>query len=289
MGAATLPVLNGTTSSTQVAVWLDEAFRQMNPPLSRGELAGLESLLKVEGCRDALIVWQETGLLLDGYNRHAICQRWGIAFKVSLLSLPDREAAQDWILSHQGGRRNLTPKGWSYLRGQRYALEKGRPGGTGANQYQRAQRGENEYAACQRTAERLAREYKVCASTIQRDELFMRAVDLITEKRTEIKRLILSRDARLRHDDVLQLKNMAREEREKILAHLVATGQVQRPWVKPRTKMLFALEPKRMVPQIMKRLGQEGVEEVIRLLIQKLEKSKTGKDQGASDQAEERS
>jgi hypothetical protein len=56
MGAATLPVMNGVlTDSTQMQVRLDEAFRHMNPPLSRAELAALEGKLKVEGSLDPLV------------------------------------------------------------------------------------------------------------------------------------------------------------------------------------------------------------------------------------------
>src|ERR1017187_4064584 len=47
------------------------------------------------GCRDALVVWR--GLLLDGHNRLAICNRHGIPYDTTEIELPDRESAKLWI------------------------------------------------------------------------------------------------------------------------------------------------------------------------------------------------
>jgi hypothetical protein len=58
---------------------LVEEFHQLNPPLSEAELAELEALLVADGgAQDAFVVWQEEQLLLDGYNRAAICARLGL-------------------------------------------------------------------------------------------------------------------------------------------------------------------------------------------------------------------
>jgi hypothetical protein len=78
------------------------------PALSAAELAGLRESLLDEGCRDALVVWYETGILLDGHNRLAICEVDGIPYRTIEISLPDRLAATIWVLRNQLGRRNLT-------------------------------------------------------------------------------------------------------------------------------------------------------------------------------------
>jgi hypothetical protein len=51
-------------------------------------------------------VWR--GLLLDGHNRLAICNRHGLPYNTAEIELPDRESAKLWIEEHQIGRRNLT-------------------------------------------------------------------------------------------------------------------------------------------------------------------------------------
>jgi hypothetical protein len=72
-------------------ITIDEGFAALIPALSPDELAQLErSLLAPAGCRDALIVWATTKILLDGHNRLAICRRHGIPFRVELREFPDR-------------------------------------------------------------------------------------------------------------------------------------------------------------------------------------------------------
>src|SRR5215217_8263727 len=64
------------------------------------------------------------------------------------------EQAIAWIINNQLGRRNCTPEQASWLRGQRYAREKGPQGGDqGANLKNKGL-----------TAERLGKEYKVSKS-----------------------------------------------------------------------------------------------------------------------------
>ena len=57
---------------------IDPDLQDLIPPLRPDELALLEQSLEREGCREALIVWAEEGVLLDGHNRHTICQRLNI-------------------------------------------------------------------------------------------------------------------------------------------------------------------------------------------------------------------
>ena len=99
------------------------------PPLSPEELTQLEQNVIADGCRDALIVWQETSTILDGHHRYTLCTQHGILFTTTLLSLPNLDAAKAWMLKHQLGRRNLTPEQISYLRGEEYGLQKQQHGG----------------------------------------------------------------------------------------------------------------------------------------------------------------
>ena len=100
---------------------VDQEFQSLIPPATPEELDTLEANLLRDGCLDPLIVWQQQRVLLDGHNRKAICDRYGISYDIREVSLPDREAAADWIDAHQLGRRNLTPKQMSLIRGRRYA------------------------------------------------------------------------------------------------------------------------------------------------------------------------
>lgn len=73
------------------------------------------------------------------------------------------------------GRRNISPEQQSYLRGVQYEREKGKQGGTGANQHEQSVR--NSHSA--KTAGKLAQQHKVHPDTIRSDAKYARAVNAI--------------------------------------------------------------------------------------------------------------
>lgn len=85
---------------------IDEEFKSLIPPLSDEEFSQLEENIKTDGCRDALVVWQ--GMIVDGHNRYKICQENDIPFKTEEKEFSGKEAAVEWIIRNQFGRRNLT-------------------------------------------------------------------------------------------------------------------------------------------------------------------------------------
>lgn len=91
--------------TTQIKI--DRDFHALIPPLSGEERSQLEANLIADGCRDPLVKWGETGILLDGHNRHEICLKHGIGFRVVDLGFGDRDAAMAWVIRNQYGRRNL--------------------------------------------------------------------------------------------------------------------------------------------------------------------------------------
>jgi hypothetical protein len=95
-------------------VLVDPEFESLVPPLTEEERGTLEQGLLREGCRDALVAWQppeaeSPPILLDGHHRLALCQEHRIAYTVALVDLPDRQAAIEWMVTNQLGRRNLPP------------------------------------------------------------------------------------------------------------------------------------------------------------------------------------
>jgi len=239
----------------------DEEFRRLNPPLSAAELAELETLLVTDGgATDAFVVWREEQLLLDGYNRAALCERLDLPFTSRLVSLPDRQAATAWILRHQSGRRNLTPEGLAYLRGRRFHVEKGPSGGTGANQY-RTQEGTEEQrcqfdTAARKTSRRLAEEFKVSPRTITRDAKFAAAVDVLAADAEEVKRLVLARGSRINRRQTLRLADLPAEERRRAVQYLVETGELPDCLKRgPKTRILLPREAKAFAAAVVHLLG----------------------------------
>jgi hypothetical protein len=141
---------------------IDPEFQSLIPPLASEELSQLEENLVEHGCRDPLVVWEETGFVVDGHNRLAICTRLNIPYQTVDISFSSRDSATRWIINNQLGRRNLSPDWSSVLRGRRYNLEKQALGG----QIPGSRMDQNEPPIP--TADRLAAEYFVSPATIKR-------------------------------------------------------------------------------------------------------------------------
>lgn len=143
---------------------IDEEFRSLIPPLRPEELRDLEASIISDGCRDALVVWDD--ILLDGHNRYDICTKHGIAYHTVAApeSIKTREDAADWIDSNQLGRRNLTPDAFTLLLGRRYNRMKGRQGGDHGNQY--VAKDQND--TLPNVAAKLAAEHAVSEATVKR-------------------------------------------------------------------------------------------------------------------------
>ena len=85
---------------------IDKEFQSLIPALSVEEFSQLEASITKEGCRDALMVWDDT--LVDGHNRYKICEKNNVKFKIKEKKFKDKEEAKEWIIKNQFARRNLS-------------------------------------------------------------------------------------------------------------------------------------------------------------------------------------
>ena len=98
-------------------VKIDPELQKLLPSLSADELTNLETSVLSEGIRDPLIVWQGSGILLDGHNRFALAEQHGLPYRVQEMAFDTRDEARRWMILNQLSRRNLRPDAASYLRG----------------------------------------------------------------------------------------------------------------------------------------------------------------------------
>ena len=84
---------------------IDEEFKNLIPKSSDDEIKQLEENILEEGCREALIIWNNT--IIDGHNRYKICTENNIDFKTIEKKFNSREEAKVWIVKNQLARRNL--------------------------------------------------------------------------------------------------------------------------------------------------------------------------------------
>ncbi len=269
------PVTSGKresqASNTADDIKIDKEFAALIPPLSKDELAHLEESLLLIGCREPLIVWKEKNILLDGHNRLSICRKHGIPFKVDAVEIPDREAAERFIVKNQLGRRNLSPEAASYLRGKRYVTEKSSHGGDRSKEKATDQNDRLD------TAKRLAEEYKVGEATIRRDSRFAAAVDGIAENCGEkAKHSILGRDPGLSRGIVLRLAKMKPKEQQKFMEELMEKGKRPRkPVGRKKATITLPTEPKSLAEKLFQGLGPKTSSAIMEALAELLKGQKT--------------
>ena len=107
------------------SVMIDDELKSYMRPLREEEYEKLKESVLAEGIRDPLVTWR--GILLDGYHRYKLAQEHNLEYKTVEVDLPDKEAAKEWIITNQLGRRNLTPQEASYYRGKLYESRKQHP------------------------------------------------------------------------------------------------------------------------------------------------------------------
>lgn len=84
-----------------------EEFVTLLPHLTDEESAKLEQSLKLYGCRDAITIWKEQQVIIDGHNRYEFCQKNNIEFKTEEFSFASKDDVKLWMLRNQLSRRNI--------------------------------------------------------------------------------------------------------------------------------------------------------------------------------------
>ena len=275
--AEPIPLLKGATATGSTVevhpvgsdgVIIDPEFRGLIRPLDVDEQHRLESSLLVEGCRDALLVWR--GILVDGHNRHEICLRLGIPFRMQEVFLADdtREGAMAWAIDNQLARRNLHPDDASLLRGRAYRLianAKGRPEKMGKS-----------YPFTGRTSEQVATRYGVSEKTVRNDSDYFKAVETLT--RLGVPRATVVGNPDAPRSRVIGLAKQAatgdESEQRRALAELTGLGEDSQPTPsvvmagaprtppsvrKRRDTMTVPTDPDRLAPVLVRRFGADGV------------------------------
>lgn len=191
------------------ALTIDPEFENLLPALTPEESAALEESLEREGCRDALIAWNDT--LVDGHNRYKICNRRGFAYNVRQMEFDSREDVIIWICANQNARRNITPEQKAYLLGKRYEAERKKRSG---RPEKCAQSEPISEAQPTRTADRLAEELGVGHATIRRAADYARAVDALAADSPTIKRKILSGEVKQARTAIVEIAAKPEAERK---------------------------------------------------------------------------
>lgn len=227
-------------------VIVDE-FLNLCIPLVDEELRQLKANILAEGFRDPLVVWKGHKILLDGHTRHHIWKSGESGASkppaITEIELPSRDAAHDWVINNQLGRRNCTQEQKYYLRGKRLLAEKKRGGAPKGNKNaekteakQPPQAGEvvlpdveqkDRHGKWSKTSERLAKEYGVSGNTIERDALYAKVVDELEDfAGKESKLAVLSGSVHLERQHSHEFLKLDKKEKKKA-AKMIAEQSVK--------------------------------------------------------------
>ncbi len=266
-----------------------EILKKFIPPLAEDERRQLEQNILQFGCKDPLLVWDtKKGIidplsqfpdeicyvLVDGHNRHEICQKFNIDFRVNLMEIATLEKVQDFMIDHQLGRRNLSVEQMAYLRGMKYLTLKqkranldlirdnsgkfkpeeiskihrgGQSDHYGESDFQNIEidRGGHfdHHGTKAKLSEQLAKEYNVGEKTIRRDADFAKGIELLP---TELKNEILQGKSVLKKTDIIELgKIKGVELTNKKIQQLVTEkgNSIVEKVMDPKEKVLNILKP----------------------------------------------
>ncbi|MCL2349599.1 MAG: hypothetical protein FWC50_15220 [Planctomycetaceae bacterium] len=146
---------------------INSELRDLLPPLSDEEMAGLEAAILRDGCTDPLTVWGET--IVDGHHRYAICTKHDLPFKTTQKEFDSLVDAKIWMCERQDSRRNLTlyQRGVIALKMKPVLAEK-------AKQNQKQSKGQGKKGFPNlgnlKTQEELAKRFKVSKGTLGKIE-----------------------------------------------------------------------------------------------------------------------
>lgn len=206
---------------------IDPEFKSLIHPLSDEEFNQLEDNIVKDGkLLSPIIIWSETGIIVDGHNRYEIIKRHPeITIWTNYKHFADRYEVISWICNNQLGRRNINDDQRARLIGLRYDAEKhtnGASDGFRGNQYISGAEDEpkdkvvvtKKCEVPKSTAEKLAEEYGVSKNTIINYGKFAEGVDIADSISPGISQEILSGKIKVKQKDLIALANAPVDERK---------------------------------------------------------------------------
>ena len=199
---------------------LDEEIRDLLPALDVKTFNSLEESILQYGCMIPLVTWN--GILIDGYNRYAICTKHNIPFEAVEKEFKNIDEVIIWVISNQVTRRNLTPSQLSYYRGVHYHKEKKLvTNPRGSNQHKVVESENHTQPQTIGTAALLAKQYDVSRDTIFSDAKAATTIDAIGKASKEAKNKVLGGEAKIDKKELKRLSTAPEEEIQRVVDDII--------------------------------------------------------------------
>lgn len=156
-------------SGQELNITIHDDLRSFVDPLTEIEYAALERSLLAEGCRDALVLWND--ILIDGHNRYAICRKHDIPFRtVQNASFESIDDVKLWMIDNHLARRSVS----DFQRGL-LAIRKKQIVAARKAQLPEPEEGQEDDSPPWNTREEVARAARVSPNTISQIERIQKA------------------------------------------------------------------------------------------------------------------
>lgn len=165
---------------------INSEFAFFIKPLSEEERSKLRASIIEDGIREPIILWEETGDIVDGHNRYDISKELKIPCPTRVKSFKSADDVLIWMADNQLGRRNANEETKAFLRGKEYLANRRTENFHNLNGHKAL--AETGLPNCQSdnpgesTAQKLAKKHGVSASTIMRDAAFAQGVEASPDK-----------------------------------------------------------------------------------------------------------
>ena len=180
---------------------IDPEFQNKIPPLTEAEFKQLEeNILEAGRIYEPLVVWEQTGIIVDGHNRYKILLKHAdkkIRHELRLMQFADKWEAFDWMYKNQLGRRNLTDEQKTYLIGKMYEARKHAAGGDRRSEEFSSRKSCDmkqtfQNGRTKRISDIVGEEQGVSGRTVTNAHNFARGIDAIRERDKKLADEILS-------------------------------------------------------------------------------------------------
>jgi hypothetical protein len=148
-------------------------FEGLMPPHSEDELKRLDKSIQLEGVHNPILIWRETGVIIEGHTRYRIAKKYRQKFPVKFLNFDTEEEAVMYAIDHGLGRRNLDSANAKMLVATLYEMMK-KPVGT--NQHTRG----DQVEPPSKTSEKVAKLTNMSEASVKRAVEFKKQVDAAT-------------------------------------------------------------------------------------------------------------
>lgn len=206
---------------------VDAEFKRLIRPLRKEEYRILENSIRKDGCRDPIIVWNNT--IIDGHNRYLLCHRYNIPFAIEEKFFMSREDVIVWIAANQLRRKNISEEARKYLIGKMFEAEKiigrrkqaadeiiiGEDVSDEVPYDEPSLQKRPRISVKNPTAERIGLQYHISHGTVEKYGAYSRAMDSLEVREPNIVRGILSGIYKVSHDNVIALSRMEDDELHK--------------------------------------------------------------------------